>query len=96
MSIRAGDSVKHRPSGETWLVAVVVGKDLYWYGWPEGYAHVEDCDLIVACDDEKHRKALEDWGAKLHYSDRGFVDSRSCYAREQLMLLNQSFLAEAI
>lgn len=46
MSIDTGDTVFHRPTRETWLVAHVDGDRLYWCGWPEGTAAVCDCLLV--------------------------------------------------
>lgn len=56
--IRCGDTVKHGPTGETWLVRYVDGDRLSWFGWPPGEARLEDCTLIEAADDEKHAKYL--------------------------------------
>lgn len=56
--IRCGDSVKHGPTGETWLVAYVDGDYLAWCGWPEGEAKLADCELVRSCTDEEHRKLL--------------------------------------
>ena len=36
MTIDTGDTVKHGPTGETWVVAYVQGDRLAWCGWPEG------------------------------------------------------------
>lgn len=54
MSIRTGDTVLHKPSGEKWLVAYVQGEYLAWCGWPEGEARLADRERIRACTDEKH------------------------------------------
>ena len=52
--IETGDIVLHKPTGEQWVVACVVGEKLSWCGWPEGSANLEDCELIqVASDDER-------------------------------------------
>jgi hypothetical protein len=39
-TIRGGDHVFHRPTGETWVVAYVSGDYLAWCGWPSGEARV--------------------------------------------------------
>ena len=52
--IRCGDTVLHRPTGETWLVAYVEDNDLSGIGWPEGIARRSDCELIERCTDEEH------------------------------------------
>ena len=63
MTIRTGDTVFHRPSGERWLVACVRGDDLSWCGWPEGQARLADCDLIISCTDEAHWKLVREIAA---------------------------------
>lgn len=55
---RIGDTVKHRPSGETWLVAAVDGDSLYPAGWPESCARTADCELVEAASDEDHVRAV--------------------------------------
>ncbi len=56
--MRGGDTVKHRPSGETWVVAYVDGDSLSWFGWPYGEAKIADCELVEACSDSQHVKGL--------------------------------------
>ena len=49
---RAGDTVKHLQSGETWLLAC--DQDREWVlpaGWPESMGRAEDCVLIQAASD---------------------------------------------
>ena len=67
--MRAGDVVKHGPSGETWVVAHVEGNDLAWSGWPEGIARTSDCTLVKAATDEEYEKALREWADVDHGSD---------------------------
>lgn len=47
-SIRCGDTVLHRPSGEKWVVAAADPErdEIMWCGWPEGVAKLSDCELI--------------------------------------------------
>lgn len=61
--MRAGDCVRHRPTGEKWRVAYVRGDHLAWCGWPPGEALVSDCDILELCSDEEHASALaaNDW-----------------------------------
>lgn len=59
VTIRAGDSVKHRPSGETWLVAYVDGERLAWCGWPPGEAALTDCELVKRCSDDENLSLLK-------------------------------------
>ncbi len=63
MSIRTGDTVLHKPSGEKWLVAYVQGEYLAWCGWPEGEAKLADCELVRACTDEQHWKPVREIAA---------------------------------
>jgi hypothetical protein len=66
---RCGDTVYHRPSKETWEVAYAHAGYLSWFGWPEGQARVEDCDLTKRCTDEEHEKAVAQWLDKPHGSN---------------------------
>ncbi len=52
--MKTGDVVKHKPSGESWLVAAVSpdGKRLICCGWPESMADVEECELEREASDE--------------------------------------------
>lgn len=61
--MRAGDHVKHLPTGEEWVVAYVDGDDLAWCGWPDGLARVSDCVLTFEVNDAGHRKWLEEIAA---------------------------------
>ena len=56
--IRCGDTVKHGPTCEEWLVAYVDGEHLAWCGWPPGEARLSDCTLVVSCSDEEHVSLL--------------------------------------
>lgn len=59
MSFRAGDHVRHRPSGEEWIVAVDSENGrVSWSGWPEGMAAEEDCELQRAASDEERLRQL--------------------------------------
>lgn len=80
--IDTGDTVKHRPSGETWTVACVEGNRLSWCGWPEGTAAVADCELVEKATTEERRKLLEEW-AKPTSCDRR-RDHRHFHAIRQL------------
>lgn len=52
MSYRAGDTVRHRPSGETWVLACDQNGATVWpAGWPEGCADACDCELELAAND---------------------------------------------
>lgn len=58
--IDTGDSVKHGPTGEIWLVACVDGDRLHWCGWPEGEAMLSDCTLVRKATPEERRKLLKE------------------------------------
>lgn len=60
MQIDTADAVLHRPTGETWLVAVVDGEHLIPCGWPLSRAQLPDCDLLRAATDEQRVKLLHE------------------------------------
>jgi hypothetical protein len=76
--IDTGDTVRHEPTGEEWLVACVIGDHLNWCGWPEGTAALADCELAKKVSDEKRDRLLRELTAMK--SD----DHRGRYARERL------------
>lgn len=59
--VKAGDSVRHRPSGESWLVAAVSpnGAELVCCGWPETIAKVGDCEVIERCSEPSREEMIE-------------------------------------
>jgi hypothetical protein len=57
-SIDTGDYVRHRPTGEQWIVAYVRGDRLAWLGWPEGEAALADCELIDKAPPARREKWL--------------------------------------
>lgn len=61
--IDTGDTVKHGPTGETWVVAYVRGDRIAWCGWPEGEASLKHCTLVEQCDDAYRMKLLQDLAA---------------------------------
>lgn len=90
--MRAGDTVKHRPSGETWSVAYVKGEWLAWCGWPPGEAKVTDCELVESCSDAEHREMLEKWAAIKCEP----WDNRADVCSRQLYELNQAFVGAGL
>lgn len=84
--MRAGDTVFHRPTGETWLLAWgdAARGEVSACGWPETIAKMADCDLVEACSDEEHVALLREVAA----SGRG--DYRAGVARRQLAVLGRS------
>jgi hypothetical protein len=79
-AIDTGDSVKHGPTGETWLVAYVRGDRLAWCGWPEGEASLEHCTLVSKATPEQRNKLLREMAES---SNDG---PRQRYARHRLDL----------
>jgi len=75
-AIKTGDTVRHIPSGETWVVAYVRPEtnDLAWLGWPEGLARLSDCELVKSCSEEESLRWLRDMakskGARQHHAER--------------------------
>ncbi len=68
--MRLGDTVKHGPSGETWIVAYADEKEVMPIGWPETIAQRSDCTLIKACDDVEHNHWAEQFRTKTDNSYR--------------------------
>jgi hypothetical protein len=96
-TFRAGDVVKHGPSGETWTLATdEENGEVQWCGWPEGWAKAADCTLVEEATDAGRRKMLEDWGSKPHRRDDGSADSRHVTARQQLEELNKAYIGAGI
>lgn len=60
-TFKAGDRIKHVPSGEEWIVACdEENGDVICCGWPETIAKWSDCVLEEAATPEGRRKLLED------------------------------------
>lgn len=72
-AIRAGDSVLHKPTGETWVVAAMSpdGTELVCCGWPESIAKVADCELKGRATDDDHYRILSNVAAVCHDQLRG-------------------------
>lgn len=79
--IDTGDTVKHGPSGETWVVAFVRDDRLAWVGWPEGYANLADCTLVRKATGEERDNLLR------QMANANRDDSRCRYARAALAKL---------
>lgn len=94
--IRCGDTVTHKPSGESWLVAYAdyVSGYLAWFGYPDGEARIEDCELVKSCSDEEHAKEVSEWLDKPHSRDsygcenRRVVNVRRLYRPEEQRRMN--------
>lgn len=89
---RAGDVVRHRPTGEEWQLAHCEDGRVAWCGWPEGQADAADCELVRAATDEQHRAMLEAWAAKGTFGR----DGRTLVARRQLYELNRGYVGSGI
>ncbi len=76
-NFQAGDSVLHRPSGETWLLACDQERSyVYPAGWPECRASAADCVLVEAASEAERLATL---GAVSHS-----IGIRASLARQQL------------
>jgi hypothetical protein len=53
-TIRTGDTVKHLPSGEYWLVGFS-GNGWIFSATGQKGARMEEIELVEACTDEEHR-----------------------------------------
>lgn len=75
---RCGDTVRHRPTGEQWLVAYAdpTTGDLAWVGWPEGRAQLSDCDLVARASDAVHVRWVNRI-ARVGSRDNGSPDHRA-------------------
>lgn len=78
MKIDTGDTVKHGPTGESWVVAYVEDNRLAWCGWPPGWAELSDCTLVRKASEEQRIALLE----KMAKSGRN--DRRTRYAKWRL------------
>lgn len=83
-SFRAGDYVKHGPTGEEWELACDEERgDVMPSGWPMGIAKAEHCTLIEPATDEKRLAVLNEWAAE----GKGYEhewDWRTITARRQI------------
>lgn len=60
VTIDTADTVLHKPTGETWTVALVDGDRLSWVGWPEGWAMLCDCELREKATAEERQRLLRE------------------------------------
>lgn len=89
--MRAGDTVKHRPSGETWLVACVTDDGAFFAcGWPETRAQQSDADVIEEASDEECLDVLRRFTAMRDTS------SRASWARENLRAITLREAAQVL
>lgn len=57
--IKTGDTVKHLPTGERWLIAWADEREVSACGWPETIAQASDCELIKSCSAEESLSLLK-------------------------------------
>lgn len=77
--MRAGDTVKHLTSGETWTVAAtLLDGSFYAEGWPCTLAQQSDAVVLEAATDAEHIATLRTWAS---YKDG---DPRSSAARREI------------
>lgn len=67
--MKLGDTVFHRPSGETWIVAHADETEVMPVGWPETIAKRSDCDLVEHCSEEEHAELLGRYRQKKDKTD---------------------------
>ena len=77
---RAGDTVKHGPSGETWTLACDQERD--WVmpaGWPESFGRASDCVLVKAASDADRLEMLD---LVSQHSERSYRSALASRQRE--------------
>lgn len=93
-TFKAGDVVKHGPTGETWTLACDQERDeIQWCGWPEGFAKAADCTLIKAASDEERMEMLE--MVSKSRGDHGEIGWRASTAMHQLDASRFSAISDA-
>jgi len=78
MSYRTGDTIKHIPSGETWLVAYCLHDHVIPCGWPLSAGLITDCELVEAATDDEHLALVREMAAM------STNDPRRDFARREL------------
>jgi hypothetical protein len=83
--MRAGDAVKHIPSGEKWTLAYgdVESGDgtVSANGWPESTAAATDCEIFRHASDDESSIRLHEWAT------REFLDRRHVICKRYLQRL---------
>ncbi len=82
--MKAGDTIKHIQTGETWLVAAVCNqtKMLLCCGWPESMAPWSDCELVKECWQDDSVELLNELASG--------TDCRASWARRNLDELKEA------
>ena len=91
--MKAGDTVKHIPSGETWVLAVgpfdmIGGLFIMACGWPEEMVPFSRVELVKSCSDSECEEMLYKWSEMRR--ENGRIDWRTLEARNQLHELYSS------
>ena len=82
MSIKPGDTVHHRPSGEDWIVgAVYEDGRIIPLGWPCSTMLLSDCDITERCSEDESQQ----WIREMAAIDGS--DPRATWAARQLSAL---------
>jgi hypothetical protein len=81
ISPKPGDVVCHRPSGESWLVAIADPSrdELVACGWPCSIEKLSDCDIAEECSLDESRKLAASLSTLR--DDRGGADYRASRVR---------------
>lgn len=93
VKLRAADVVRHRPSGEKWVLAYADMErgEVSACGWPRSIAKASDCDLVEAATDEQYEQMLRQWAEEVPKSLTGNDhDHRVGVCRRQLATLRVS------
>jgi hypothetical protein len=80
-NIETADTVKHRPTGEEWIVAYVEGDRLCACGWPETLAKLSDCTLTEKATESEKQKLIRELASMPGQE----YDSRRSWARNYLL-----------
>lgn len=59
VEMRAGDGMRHTPSGEEWVFAYRKGDRIAWLSWSIGEAPASDFELVARCTDKHHTNILK-------------------------------------
>lgn len=69
--LRAGDHVRHIPSGRAWVVVWANYETGYLVpaGWPPGQAKIADCEVLRVASDAEHQEFLDRLGKATDYPE---------------------------
>lgn len=79
MSIKIGDTVRHKVSRECWIVAKIYENgDIIPAGWPCSLEKGDGVELIDSCSEEEHQFMIERLKC-IPSDDPRFIASRSTH-----------------